>query len=96
MGLFITPSPFRQMLLLVSIVVVVMYIQNNADMSTSHSTSMGSSGAGFELYYPVDEMGHSYQEITNESKHLYPYLAAVISIVCLVGTILGIICLAPE
>ena len=91
MALF-TPSPFRQMLLLVFAVVVMMYVQNNIDMPTGH----GPQSSGFDQYYPIDDMGNSFQDITNESKHLYPYLAAVISVVCLVGTILGIICLAPE
>lgn len=90
-GMF-TPSPFRQMILILAIVVVAMYMQHNAAHTSDHK---------FELYYPLDEAGTTdnflaYQSITNESKHLYPYLAAVISIVCLVGTILGIICLAPE
>jgi len=31
-------------------------------------------------------------DVINEQKHLYPYLAAVISITCLVGTIMAIIC----
>jgi hypothetical protein len=91
LGMF-TPSPFRQMLLLLAVIVVAMYMQQNSVLSSDHK---------YELYYPLDEAGttdnfHAYQAITNESKHLYPYLAAVISIVCLVGTILGIICLAPE
>lgn len=79
------------MLLILTVVVVAMYMQQNSALSSEHK---------YELYYPLDESDvdnfHVYQAITNESKHLYPYLAAVISIVCLIGTILGIICLAPE
>lgn len=79
------------MLLLMTVVIITMYVQQNSILSSEHK---------YELYYPLDESGtmndfHAYESITNESKHLYPYLAAVISIVCLVGTILGIICLAP-
>ena len=83
------PSPFNQMLLLVILVVGAMYFQNNVEIASS-------AGNKFELYYPITESPDAYLEVINESKHLYPYLAAFISLVCLIGTILGIICFAPE
>ena len=48
------------------------------------------------IYEVIDNSdGIFIPDITNHQKHLYPYLAAFITVSCLSGAILVIICINP-
>lgn len=76
MGLY-SNSPLRYAVTLLCIVAISYYV----DMVINSNDNL-----------LLSEHDILVREVINEQKHLYPYLAAVISITCLVGTIMAIIC----
>lgn len=81
-------SPLRHAMLLLLVVVCSLYFQSMTDLSSDRYVTQSSEfdGNNFDVLM---------RDVTNEQKHLYPYLAAFISVTCLVGTIMIIICMSP-
>ena len=81
-------SPLKQALLLMAIMFLLMQIQLICNSETLESK--------FGIYEVLESPSHVFiPDITNHQKHLYPYLAAFITISCLVGVIMVIICISP-